>query len=761
MLERVFTLPDAGLDRFNKNPILQFAFDIILKTMENWCCKYHVEGNIKGLVIFGYSLDEHLKFLKYPDNILNNYLHNKTSVDFQETVIVYNPWKRLIFLIRVAKLKKDLEHERKSSIDDLLKFVFLYNDILKNSSIKLINLLATDADLDCYQWKCKSCKHQVISINSLNSSKSFEEWLEQKECHFKTDYDPATKSNTFSLDFSAKLLGFLASFQFSKENHFYWRLPSLADNPATQMAETTILLTLEQLRIVNSSNKHLMIQGCYGSGKSLVALKKAEMILKILKQNELLCFVSYDSSSMLTTDIQSTSKIKLYRNKSALKLSDIINNIKKDYPKHNINLIVDEYDAEHLDELEAERLNKVFTTDKKFHNSIICLVFEALERERMINGAKKKANLLHLLKSMELKELTYNKRNTLQIHNLVKVTTDVLKNQTTTVHVPIYTAKNSNIQPCLEKKIKAERNVETQGKVSTSQQPKKETDEGNDVRKNSSESKKLIFDEACKYLSLPIYTSIVTKEVTTTFRHRESKHFGHSIESEKPNLYEIYYSQESAEFMLSLIVVLEQVIGKDYENIEKHVILHFDVEQDIPRIFETAFKMMGILEKVTNRYAEFQKIDSKKIYIADFRAFRGLEYPRMVVVLDQNLVGLEQYLPECLNRCTTYLHVILLNENSEMLKETKLLKNILTAWRKAQISKMLINSRRVHILASNTSKNSEKFYIKRSWEFIKIYPTSRKYIELEDEFQKLQVFESENTNEEKINREEITSALAR
>ena len=59
--------------------------------MENWCCKYHVEGNIKGLVIFGYSLDEHLKFLKYPDNILNNYLHNKTSVDFQETVTVYNP----------------------------------------------------------------------------------------------------------------------------------------------------------------------------------------------------------------------------------------------------------------------------------------------------------------------------------------------------------------------------------------------------------------------------------------------------------------------------------------------------------------------------------------------------------------------------------------------------------------------------------------------------------------------------------------------
>ena len=554
----------------------------------------------------------------------------------------------------------------KSSIDDTLKFVFLYNDILKNSGIKLINLLATDADVDCYQLKCKFCEHQVILMNSLDSSDSFQNWLEKKECHFETDYDPANNNNTFSIDFSAKLLGFLASFQFSKESHFHWNLSSLTNNPTTQMAETTILLTLEQLRIVNSLNKHLMIQGCYGSGKSLIALIKSEITSKNLKQNEVLCFISYDSSSMLTTDIQSTSKMKLYRNKNALKLSDIINNIKKNHPKHNINLVADEYDAEQLDEPEVEMLNEIFTTDKRFCDSIIYLVFEALERERMVKGIKKKANLCHLLTSMDLKRLTCNKRNTLQIHNLVKVTTEVLKNHTTTVHVPIYTAKTSKFQSDLEKTLKDERNLEAQGEVSTAQQPKKEKYEDNDVIKNVSESKKLIFDEACKYLRPPIDASIATKEVTTRFRHRESKHSGHSIESEKPNLYEIYYPQESAEFMLSLIVALEQVIGKDYENINKHVILHFDVENDIPCSFEMAFKMMSILKKVTIRYEEFQKINSKKIFITNFRAFKGLEYPRVVVVLDRSVSGLEQYLPECLNRCTTYLHAILLNENSEM-----------------------------------------------------------------------------------------------
>ena len=89
---------------------------------------------------------------------------------------------------------------------------------------------------------------------------------------------------------------------------------------------------------------------------------------------------------MLATDIVSTSKMQLYRNENALKLSEIIINIKKDHPKYNVNLIVDEYDGEQLDEPEAKRLNEIFTTDEKFRDSIICLVFEALTRERMVNG---------------------------------------------------------------------------------------------------------------------------------------------------------------------------------------------------------------------------------------------------------------------------------------------------------------------------------------------------------------------------------------
>ena len=188
MTERVLVLPYGDLENSNKKPILQAPFNIILKTMESWCSKYLEKGNINGLVVFGYTLDDHLKFLKYPANIIEKYLYNKTDVDnnkFQETITVYNPQKRVIFLIRRAKDKDNLQNEMKSSIDDVLKFVFLYNDVLKNSGVKLINLLVTDAKVACFGLQCKFCRHQVISMDSLDSGESFEKWLEEKECKFQ------------------------------------------------------------------------------------------------------------------------------------------------------------------------------------------------------------------------------------------------------------------------------------------------------------------------------------------------------------------------------------------------------------------------------------------------------------------------------------------------------------------------------------------------------------------------------------------------
>ena len=189
-------------------------------------------------------------------------------------------------------------------------------------------------------------------------------------------------------------------------------------------------------------------------------------------------------------------------------------------------------------------------------------------------------------------------------------------------------------------------------------------------------------------------------------------------------------------------------MGKDYENLEKHVILHFDVEK-----------------RYSFHFLEFKKEIGRKIFIGGFRAFRGLEYPRVLVVLDGSIRGLEQYLPECLNRCTTFLHIIVLRENTEMLKkahnEQITLQNVITAWKKQSKSDRLISSWRVHIFGSDRNEVSQRFYEKRYPGIIKIYSTSRKYIELKTNFEKCQFFQNKDTDNEEIIREEIESAVKR
>ena len=69
-------------------------------------------------------------------------------------------------------------------------------------------------------------------------------------------------------------------------------------------------------------------------------------------------------------------------------------------------------------------------------------------------------------------------------------------------------------------------------------------------------------------MTSPTETSVAEK-VTTIFRRRESKYSGQSIESENPNLYEIFHPQESVEFISSLIAVVENIIINDNRKIKK------------------------------------------------------------------------------------------------------------------------------------------------------------------------------------------------
>lgn len=157
------------------------------------------------------------------------------------------------------------------------------------------------------------------------------------------------------------------------------------------MEHMLVMLTPEQKDIFYSGDKHLIIKGPYGCGKTIIARKKLEMLSGEPAKNgknEIVYFVCYDPRSALYNEIGSMPNAKVYCNKERNRLSEIITNINEVERNENFNLIVDEYDSEDLDKREAERLNNLF--ERKFQDSFVFLIPQSMEKNREIIKADKK-----------------------------------------------------------------------------------------------------------------------------------------------------------------------------------------------------------------------------------------------------------------------------------------------------------------------------------------------------------------------------------
>ena len=700
----------------------------ILNTMINWCSEKQKKGTGMGFVVYGYDLFSHLKVLKSPDHILQSKFFDSPGKDF---IIVYSQSESLIFLIRKAN-NKNLDFDIELSTVDMTKFLLVFHDVLENSGIKLINLLAIDGDSDV---KCEDCKCQVISMMSLTSSNSFEKWRKKREKKFETSSNYGKISQDLSIRFAGKMFGFLALFK--REMRSCEMLSCLPNAPVEQITEG-LLMTREQLDIVCSSFKYIIIRGCYGSGKTIVALKKAEIISRLLRDDDSLWYVICDSRSKLIEELKVSPKLQVFCNKMQMPASFILQDILEiDSKQGDLNIIFDEFDGETLDEAEAKKLDKEFKTNKRLKNSNIILIPQPLEIQRTVSSTEKQGNKFDFLETMNSVKLKLNMRNTLRINRLVMATVNALKSHT------VYFDYHSSIQNPLDptqtlegtankiesRKQVADVRIYTKDGVPEVQDTekarrKRELSKSKDLKgensiesqkfeidKDSKEEKpidsiKFNLDEACEYSVPPIEGSISIKMISN-FKHKKSNKSRHKIEGKLPNLYEIDFPEGSSKLIIQLIAMLKHITAgddnnqidisnianlRDWRDTEKLVILHFDARQNIPNAFNTTFKLMGILSKVTTKYDEFKNNDEKKFFISSYRAFRGLEYARIIVVMDPSLYQLLHYLPECLNRCTTNLHICILKmlNSVENYKSNEPFLSILEKWKKTPNDPQLV-----------------------------------------------------------------------
>ena len=220
------------------------------------------------------------------------------------------------------------------------------------------------------------------------------------------------------------------------------------------------------MEIAYSEEKHILIHGNYGTGKTVVVLKKIEVLCKCLKEKEVIYYVNFAEKSRL--DCMITQKFKINEKVRVLKggfsLSQIVKRkiLSKEEKNNskNIHIIKDEYNSQCLTLEESKELYQIFTEKEQFKNSTLLIALQPIRIDRVnyfnIAGKRLKnmreQHIFEPLKTIMTEyQLNFVMRTTIEINTLVKMTEDYLSNKSNQY---MYTHQSNKISSSHSKRQK-------------------------------------------------------------------------------------------------------------------------------------------------------------------------------------------------------------------------------------------------------------------------------------------------------------------
>ena len=273
-------------------------------TMDRWCRDTNTLKGIKGLVVHNFFLTKCLKLYGFTEENLRDSLHIKK---FSEApiILVYNPHEKALLLIRKSESKK-LARDMALSLNDLSMFILLFNDELKESGVKLIPLVLTNGKYKSGnpQLNCEQCLNHMFSEDEFETFKS--RWKD-KGSYFQSK-SVGKRRKGFSKEFLAKVTSLMAA------TYVYHNcLPNFASKTCEGIENLAVLLTREQMEIFYSQDKHVIIKGGFGCGKTIVAAAILEKISESMLEHEKLFYICFDSRSALIIWSKTSRKAILLR----------------------------------------------------------------------------------------------------------------------------------------------------------------------------------------------------------------------------------------------------------------------------------------------------------------------------------------------------------------------------------------------------------------------------------------------------------------
>ena len=453
----IITFPETNITAQGK------PWQNVMSTLKKWC-QISKSDSVKpkddatGIIIRNYDLENHLHFCKVTDASKQSCLpflfkYSEGKCKFNENhqrFLVFNPSEKIILVIRMvdARQSGELKNEALLCIDEVNIVCLLLRDELKNSGV-IVTGLVTCSGENTHMQSCTHCGNFIVSRNIFNSFEEFvafwksfvkENILTQLGKYLKT----RGKNDTTKVfqGVGGKILGYLAHLQFEMLEEPV--LPVTENNASGNIEQAELLLDRYQMEIAYSDEKRILLRGAYGTGKTVVALKKLELLCKCLKEKEVIYYINFAGKSrldcMIKQKFKTNEKVRVLG--GGFSLSHIVK--KEILPKEekndskNIHVIVDEYNSQFLTPEESKELHQIFAKKEQFKNSTLLIALQPIKINRTIHYnvtgiMQKRLHEQHefwpLKKIMTEYQLKYVMRTTTQINTLTEITQDYLSEQ--------------------------------------------------------------------------------------------------------------------------------------------------------------------------------------------------------------------------------------------------------------------------------------------------------------------------------------------
>ena len=670
--------------------------DLIVSTLSQVCS----EKNSRGFVFKNYNIIKHLEFCGYDKNSLDSKF-GITVTNSNISYLAYIEQKNVILLCE-RMVKNSSMNQHLNNITAFVKYLLiLYKDSIQKTNVTILGLLINKHGNVEDLVGCKfCCLFTICSDEVFKSPINFDTWWDKIEAYEDWWHleNPVSGCKLFD-DVSPQILFFVAMEEKG--------LPSLTDDVSLQLKQTYFLYTPQQLNLLFSDAKHVIIQGPYGSGKSIIGLKKLELIVKCCSTAEKIIYINFDRKSnlhfqmtknvkeylrvfsnqvKLINNIQQISEssdasVCVHHNSEGENLSTILKKTIK-FKQTKFHMVVEEYDGEMLTHDEAANINELMENND-FEQCNVIILAQPLTKKRTWSvgkkSYKKETSMFHELKNtFRIVKLENVLRSSKEICGITKATQEYVR-----VNESVFMT-----DPQILKQRQQSEDDEVFAPFSNGPQDSKDLDSSKNTaelgtssnttlsyhHKNSNKTDKkhedkVALDQAFEKITALRKGNLGKSSSQSSFLVSKFDFIGEplpgvDIKGGIPKV--VRFSENicstSNKAVIFLALVLRRFVIRNKTN--KTITLLYMTDEK-PEILKRAMQLFPkLLPNVsyTDSIEEYLKKDrkSKMIFLSDFRSVNGMEFDHVVILLNSSEYYLKYYLPQAISRCTHDLNFVLL-----------------------------------------------------------------------------------------------------